>query len=224
MFVRAYLRASTEDQDATRARAALEDFMADRGRPIAAYYIENRSGRTTDRPELRRLLDDAHEGDVLLVESVDRLSRLPAKEWRTLRRDIEARGIRVVAQDLPSTHTVLSHPEGPSDEMTGRVLSAVNSMLLEVVAAQAEADYLQRRQRQAQGIERAKAERKYKGRPLNRALHNRIIALRTAGHSIRATAQLAGTSPTTVQRAQKRHAKETFERADGHEAEQQATA
>ena len=224
MFVRAYLRASTEDQDAARARAALEDFMADRGRPIAAYYIENASGRTTDRPELRRLLNDSREGDVLLVESVDRLSRLPAKEWRTLRRDIEARGIRVVAQDLPSTHTVLSHPEGPGDEMTSRVLSAVNSMLLEVVAAQAEADYLQRRQRQAQGIERAKAERKYKGRPLNRALHNRIIALRTAGHSIRATAQLAGTSPTTVQRAQKRHTKETLERVDAREAEKQATA
>jgi len=204
MFIRAYCRASTDTQDANRAKRALQDFVKDRNLEIAAFYIENRSGRSMERPELRRLLDDAHEGDVLLVESVDRLSRLPAQEWRTLRHDIESRGIRVVAQDLPSTHTVLSHSQSNDDEMTGRVLAAINSMLLEVVAAQAEADYLQRRQRQMQGIEKAKRQQKYRGRPLNLDIHKRVIALRKAGHSIREVAKLAGTSPTTVQRAEKR--------------------
>ncbi len=43
MFVRAYLRASTDQQDATRARAALDAFARERGLRIAARYVENES-------------------------------------------------------------------------------------------------------------------------------------------------------------------------------------
>ena len=39
MFVRAYLRASTEEQDAHRARDELKAFAADRGLSIAAWYV-----------------------------------------------------------------------------------------------------------------------------------------------------------------------------------------
>lgn len=48
-------------------------------------YLENASGATTDRPELLRLLKDARKGDVLLVESIDRLSRLPVEDWQKLK-------------------------------------------------------------------------------------------------------------------------------------------
>jgi hypothetical protein len=44
MFVRAYLRASTDDQDANRARDQLQAFAAERGLTIAAWYVENESG------------------------------------------------------------------------------------------------------------------------------------------------------------------------------------
>ena len=77
MFIRAYLRASTEEQDAGRARASLEQFASDHNKVIASVYLENASGATADRPELLRLLKDARKGDVLLVESIDRISRLP---------------------------------------------------------------------------------------------------------------------------------------------------
>ena len=71
-FIRAYLRASTDDQDATRAREDLERFVTERGLKVAAWYTENESGAKLDRPELFRLIADAHVGDVLLVEQVDR--------------------------------------------------------------------------------------------------------------------------------------------------------
>ncbi|MGH9877873.1 MAG: recombinase family protein, partial [Nitrososphaerales archaeon] len=72
MFIRAYLRASTDSQDATRAKQALIAFAASNGHKIAAFYIENESGTKLERPELFKLLDDSHEGDVMLIEQVDR--------------------------------------------------------------------------------------------------------------------------------------------------------
>lgn len=103
MFVRAYLRASTKEQDATRAHDELRAFAADRGWTIAASYIENESGATLKRPELFRLLSDCQPGDVLLVEQVDRLSRLTAADWDRLRHEIQSRRVRVVALDLPTS-------------------------------------------------------------------------------------------------------------------------
>ena len=80
MFVRAYLRASTTEQDANRARDPLDQFAADHGLSVASRYVENESGAKLARPELFRLLADCHPGDVLLVEQVDRLSRLTGPE------------------------------------------------------------------------------------------------------------------------------------------------
>ena len=103
MFVRAYLRASTQEQDATRARAALEAFAAERGLAVAAWYVENESGASLKRPELFRLLGDCKAGDVLLIEQVDRLSRLNDADWEALKREIGVRGVRIVALDLPTS-------------------------------------------------------------------------------------------------------------------------
>lgn len=198
-MLRAYLRASTTDQDADRARSAIQEFVTAYGERVAAWYVENASGRDADRAELQRLLDDAHPGDVLLVESIDRLTRLPSHSWRTLRQEIEGRGVRVVSIDLPTTHRALAAEDQP-DDLTNRIIEATNGMLLEVIAAQAASDYETRRRRQMQGIEKAKRQGKYRGRPIDRRLHERIKALLRDGNSIRRTADLAGTSPTTVQR------------------------
>jgi len=80
MLISAYLRISTDEQDAGRARAPVEKFASDHNKVTACEYLENASGAAADRPDLLRLLKDAREGDVLLVESIDRLSRLPADD------------------------------------------------------------------------------------------------------------------------------------------------
>ena len=84
MFIRAYLRASTEDQFADREKEMLEQFVQERGHKIASYYRENISGTKLDRPELGRLLMDSHRNDILLVEQIDRLTRLSNSDWITL--------------------------------------------------------------------------------------------------------------------------------------------
>jgi len=198
MFIRAYLRASTDEQDAGRARASLERFASDHNKVIACEYLENASGAAADRPELLRLLKDARKGDVLLVESIDRLSRLPADDWAKLKGAIDAKGLRIVALDLPTSHQGMRDTQG--DEFTDRMLGAINSMLVEMMAAIARKDYEQRRERQAQGIQKAKAAGKYQGRPVDEELHKRVRELLGAGLGIRATARHANCSTTTVLR------------------------
>ena len=71
-------------------------------------------------------------------------------------------------------------------------------MLVEMMAAIARKDYEQRRERQAKGIEKARAKGKYEGRPVNSDLHKRVSELLKAGLGIRAAARYAHCSTTTV--------------------------
>lgn len=159
MFVRAYLRASTEGQDASRAKEQLKAFATDRSLTVAAWYVENESGASLQRPALLELIEDAEEGDILLLEQVDRLSRLDEKDWDTLKATLKAKQIRVVAQDLPTSWMM-----AVNDPTMARMFAAFNDMMLDMLAAVARKDYEDRRRRAAQGIEKAKAKGVYKGR------------------------------------------------------------
>lgn len=198
MFIRAYLRASTSEQDASRAKHQLQNFAEQHGYKVASWFIENESGAKADRPELIRMIKDSLDGDILLVEAVDRLSRLKRSDWESLRAAIQAKRLRVVAIDLPTSHAAMSVDQ--QDEFTSRMLDAVNGMMLDMLAAIARKDYDQRRERQKQGIERAKTEGKYQGRRIDPELHEKVMALLDKKFSIRKTASIAGCAPSTVQR------------------------
>lgn len=180
MYVRAYLRASTKDQDASRAREDLYRFASDRGLKIAANYTENESGASLKRPELFRLLSDCHPGDILLVEQVDRLSRLNAEDWERLKTEINGRKVKVVALDLPTSWMMAT---ADKDDIQSRMLDAINGMMLDMLAAIARKDYEDRRRRQAQGIEKAKAKGDYKGRPEDTERNAAITELLARGQS-----------------------------------------
>ncbi len=169
-------------------------FAEDKRLSISARFLENESGASLKRPELFRLLDVAQDGDILLVEQVDRLSRLNADDWQKLRTLISTKGIRVVALDLPTSHMLLN----TVDEFTCRMFEAVNSMMLDMLAAIARKDYTDRKRRQAEGIEKAKVAGVYKGRPVNERLHQQIKELRKAGKSYSAIHSLTGAARTTI--------------------------
>jgi DNA invertase Pin-like site-specific DNA recombinase len=147
-----YLRASTKDQDAHRARVALEAFAAEKGLHIAGVYAENISGTKLNRPELMRLLDTAEKGEVLLVESVDRLSRLSTDDWDTLKATIKAKGLRLVVADLPTSHMLIQ-----DKGITGQIMEVINSMLLDLMATMARLDQEKRVERIRQGLENKRA-------------------------------------------------------------------
>jgi DNA invertase Pin-like site-specific DNA recombinase len=199
---RMYLRASTTEQDATRAREQLEAFAAERGLPIVGTYVENESGAKLQRPELFRLLEDSKPGDVLLVEQVDRLSRLTDADWRKLRATIDAKAVRIVALDLPTSWQMAA-----GDEFTSRMFAAINSMLLDMLAAVARKDYEDRRRRQQQGIEKAKAAGAYRGRPEDAARNEGIAGMLRAGMSWSSIQAATGCSRATIAKvSQRQHA------------------
>ncbi len=200
-FIRAYLRASTNEQDAARARGQVEAFAAERGMQIAAWYRENESGAKLARPELFRLLSDAHPGDVLLVEQVDRLSRLNAADWDRLKVELAVRKVRVVALDLPTSWAMAT---SKVDDFTARMFDAINGMMLDMLAAVARKDYEDRRRRQMQGQAKAKAEGKYVGRPENKRRNARIATMLAAGTSYSAVQEATGCSRATVAKIAKR--------------------
>jgi DNA invertase Pin-like site-specific DNA recombinase len=200
-FIRAYLRASTDEQDASRARTQVEAFAAERGMQIAAWYVENESGAKLARPELFRLLADAHPGDVLLIEQVDRLSRLGAADWDRLKTELAARKVRVVALDLPTSWAMAA---GKVDDFTARMFEAINGMLLDMLAAVARKDCEDRRRRQMQGQAKAKAAGKYVGRPENTKRNAKIAAMLRSGASYSTVQEATGCSRATVAKIAKR--------------------
>jgi DNA invertase Pin-like site-specific DNA recombinase len=200
-FIRAYLRASTDEQDARRARAQVETFAADRGMQIASWYVDNESGAKLARPELFRLLADAHPGDVLLIEQVDRLSRLGAADWDRLKAELATRKVRVVALDLPTSWTMAT---GKVDDFTARMFEAINGMLLDMLAAVARKDYEDRRRRQMQGQAKAKADGKYVGRPENTKRNGKIAAMLRSKTSYSAIQEATGCSRATIAKIAKR--------------------
>jgi DNA invertase Pin-like site-specific DNA recombinase len=201
MHARAYLRASTVEQDASRAREQVEAFAAERGLPIVGWFIENESGAKLSRPELFRLLADSKPGDVLIVEQVDRLSRLTDSDWRKLRAEIDAKQVRIVALDLPTSWQMAA-----ADEFTARMFAAVNGMLLDMLAAIARKDYEDRRRRQAQGIAKAKSEGVYRGRPENTDRNEGIAGVLRAKMSWTKIQDATGCSRATIAKIARRPA------------------
>ncbi|EIJ7508591.1 recombinase family protein [Escherichia coli] len=194
-FVRAYLRASTTEQDATRALDTINSFAIERGLSICNYYIENESGSKLERPELFRLLKDCQQNDILLVEDVDRLSRLTGEDWNSLKKMIRQKDIRVMAVNVPTTWL-----SSGMHDFDSRMFAAINDML----AAVARRDYEQRRERQQQGIARARREGKYKGRQINQSRHDAINRLLDSGSSWTQVQKVLGCSRGTISSAIKR--------------------
>lgn len=192
MTVRIYVRASTKDQDAERALDDLITFSKEYGDQYHS-YIENHTGTQLERPHLNKLLDESEQGDILLVESVDRLSRLTQKDFDILKERIKQKGLRLIVADLPTTHVTAS------DNMTGELMSVINSMLIDLLATMARLDNEKRKERIKQGLQRSGY--KPTGKKANDEKHKQILDLSEHGNLTKdQIAKLADVGVATVYR------------------------
>ena len=196
MTVRIYVRASTKDQDAERALDSLKEF-ASTINGVTVEYVENESGTKLDRPVLNKLLADAENGDTLLVESVDRLSRLKQDEFEVLKGRIKEKGLKLVVADLPTTHVLLN----TDDTITSSILNLVNNLLIDLLATMARLDNEKRIERIKQGLERSGY--KPTGKKADTAKHERIKELNDKGLTKEEIAKAVGCGVATVYRVLK---------------------
>jgi DNA invertase Pin-like site-specific DNA recombinase len=207
MRIYGYLRASTDDQDANRAKKALIDFSENLDIKVSAWFVENESGAKLERAELFRLLDLAEAGDAILIEQVDRITRLDEKDWQKLKAIIINNKLRIISMDLPTSHTFAKS----SDEFQGRILDAINSMMLDILAATARKDYTDRRRRQREGIKKAQDLKLYKGRREDFVLQGKIESLLRDGKSYNYIQSLISCSRATISKVSKKLKEESSE-------------
>ena len=142
MTIIGYARVSTTDQDLSIQEAALKAAGCD------VIRAEKRSGTSTQgREELRIVLDFLRRGDVLMVTRIDRLAR-SIGDLQDIVRMIKSRGASLKATEQPID--------------TG---TAAGKCFLDMLGVFAECETNLRRERQLEGIAKAKAAGVYKGRP-----------------------------------------------------------
>jgi len=190
------MRVSTHEQDIDRQRSIIDQAKS-QGYYVAGIYEEKASGAREDRPELLRLIDDLQPNDVVVAESIDRITRLPYEKALKLVESIEKKGAKLSVPGILDLTDLIKETDGGVAKI---VIDSVQKMLLKISLQIASDDYELRRERQRQGIQKAKIDGKYKGRVSNEKNNQLIIELRKSGKSIHETSKLVPCSVSQVKK------------------------
>ncbi|MGL4912866.1 MAG: recombinase family protein [Romboutsia sp.] len=150
-----YIRVSSKEQNEGRQQQAMQEFNEVNNIVNAIELIDKASGTNTDRPNLQMLLKVVGEEDLVVIKSIDRLSR-NYKEVMELWNTITDKGADIVVIDMPMLDT-RQHKDLLGDFISNLILQVLSYV------AQQETDF--RKQRQLEGIAIAKEQGKHLGRP-----------------------------------------------------------
>ena len=153
-----YIRVSTQEQNTMRQEVLMQELGVDE------VYIDRLSGKNTDRPELKKMMDYVRKGDTVIVESISRFAR-NTQDLLELIEKLSEKGVEFVSRKEAIDTTT------PTGKFMLTVFGAV---------AELEREYIL--QRQQEGIAIAKAEGKYRGRkPIERSNFDAVEKLWRAG-------------------------------------------
>lgn len=147
-----YARVSARDQNESRQLIALSGCRI----PSKNLYVDKQSGKDFDRPAYRRMVRRIQRGDLLVVQSIDRLGRNYEEiieQWRYLVKD---KGADIQVLDMPLLDT------SRNKDLLGTFISDLVLQLLSYIAEN-ERDTIRRRQ--MEGIAAAKERGVQFGRP-----------------------------------------------------------
>lgn len=150
-----YIRVSSKEQNEARQVEAMEQWNQTNNITNAIELIDKATGTDTDREQLQLLLKVVGKGDLVVIKSIDRLSR-NYKEVMELWNTITSKGADIVVIDMPLLDT-RQHKDLLGDFISNLILQVLSYV------AQQETDF--RKQRQAEGIKIAKKQGKHLGRP-----------------------------------------------------------
>jgi DNA invertase Pin-like site-specific DNA recombinase len=173
-------------QDPTMQTRELREYCDRRGWIVAGEYVDvGISGTKEKRPELDRLMQDAHRRrfDAVVVWKFDRFARSVSHLLRALE-TFKAQGIEFVSfSEQLDTST-------PAGKLVFTVLGAVAELERSLIVERVKA-----------GLRNARAKGKTLGRPTKFVNHRQIAELRAQGRSWRKIARRLGISARTARRA-----------------------
>lgn len=137
-----YIRVSSKEQNEQRQIDAMNKFNLENGIKDPIQLIDKATGTNTDRPNLQLMLKVVGEGDLVVIKSIDRLSR-NYKQVTQLWNEITSKGADIVVIDMPLLDT------RQYKDLLGDFISNLILQVLGYVAQQ-ETDF--RKQRQEEGI------------------------------------------------------------------------
>lgn len=176
-----YARTSTTDQ--TNGMDAQRAMLTAHG--CERVFAEHISSRAVERPQLDAVIDYARDGDLIVVTKPDRLARSTQDLLTTIDR-IQARGAELVILSMGGTILDTSNP--------------TSKLMLTMLAAVAEFERDIMLERQRDGIALAKDAGKYKGRPVDTKLHERIRTMLNDGMAPATIARELNVARSTVYR------------------------
>lgn len=183
-----YARVSTREQNEARQLAALKKWGIKKKRLI----MDKQSGKDFCRPGWQSLMERLQPGDLVVVQSIDRLGRSYEdilEQWRTITRE---KGADLLVLDMPMLDT-----RAKGKDLTGKFIS---DMVLQVLSYVAQTERENIRRRQAEGIAAAKARGVRFGPrplPLPPEFDAAVREYRAGKLSVRQAARRSGMSATT---------------------------
>ncbi|MBB6732703.1 recombinase family protein [Cohnella zeiphila] len=151
----AYVRVSAKDQNPERQLVKFRELGIDE----RYIFVEKQSGKDFDRPRYQAMRLMLREGDLVYIDALDRLGRDYdgiIAEWKAITREINA---DIVCLD---NETLFDSRKFKTMGDFGKVME---DQFLSLLAYVAEQERKKNRQRQAEGIEVARAEGVSFGRP-----------------------------------------------------------
>lgn len=149
-----YVRVSSKDQNPERQIAKMQEL----GITDKYLFIDKESGKNFDRSEYIKMREKLREGDVLFIDSLDRLGRnyeAVKDEWKYITNELQA---DIVALDMGGVF------DSRKFKSQGDVGKFIEDMMLTTLSWVADQERKKIKIRQAEGIAIAKAEGKFKGR------------------------------------------------------------
>lgn len=183
-----YARVSTREQNEARQLTALKKWGIKKKRLI----MDKQSGKDFCRPGWQSLMERLQPGDLVVVQSIDRLGRSYEdilEQWRAITRE---KGADLLVLDMPMLDT-----RAKGKDLTGKFIS---DMVLQVLSYVAQTERENIRRRQAEGIAAAKARGVRFGPrplPLPPEFDAAVREYRAGKLSVRQAARRSGMSATT---------------------------
>ena len=152
MVTYGYVRVSSADQNEDRQLLV----MLEKAVPEKNIYVDKQSGKDFDRPQYQKLVKKLKPGDLLYIQSIDRLGRNYEeilRQWHLLAKEI---GIDICVIDMPLLDT------RNGKDLMGTFIA---DLVLQILSFAAQNEREAIRKRQAEGIAAARRKGVRFGRP-----------------------------------------------------------